>query len=79
MEIVRQFPQFTGENEAAVMGWMRRLVGQRLADLGRYHCRGKRAGDAMALPLDVDSDTRGSTRRGACAAARQVGSEPDEP
>jgi RNA polymerase sigma-70 factor (ECF subfamily) len=62
VEIVRQFPKFTGENEVAVMGWMQRLVSQRLADLGRYHFRVKRAGDAMALPLDVDPETRGLSR-----------------
>jgi RNA polymerase sigma-70 factor (ECF subfamily) len=54
VEVVRQFPQFNGETEAAVLGWMRRLVGQRLVDLGRYHFRAKRAGDAMALRLDAD-------------------------
>ena len=52
VEVIRQFPQFTGETEAAVMGWMRRLIGQKLADLGRYHRRVKRAGDATALQLD---------------------------
>jgi RNA polymerase sigma-70 factor, ECF subfamily len=52
VEVVRQFPQFTGATEAAVMGWMRRLVGQRLADLGRYHRRAKRAGNAIVLHLD---------------------------
>ena len=44
VEVVRQFPQFTGQNEAALVGWLRRLVGQKLADLGRYHSRAKRAG-----------------------------------
>jgi RNA polymerase sigma-70 factor (subfamily 1) len=53
VEVVRQFPRFTGQNDAAVVGWLRRLVGQKLADLGRYHCRAKRVGNAMALPLDV--------------------------
>lgn len=53
VEVVRQFPQFTGENEAALVGWLRRLVGQKLADLGRYHSRIKRTGDATALPLDA--------------------------
>lgn len=52
VEVVRQFPQFTGQNEAALVGWLRRLVGQKLADLGRYHSRAKRAGAATALPLD---------------------------
>lgn len=53
LEVVRQFPQFTGQTEAALVGWLRRLVGQKLADLGRYHSRAKRAGDAGALPLDA--------------------------
>src|SRR5271167_2819512 len=52
VEVVRQFPQFTGESEAALVGWLRRLVGQKLADLGRYHSRAKRAGASSALPLD---------------------------
>jgi RNA polymerase sigma-70 factor (ECF subfamily) len=53
VEIVRQFPQFTGQTEAALVGWLRRLVGQKLADLARYHSRAKRAGDATALHLDA--------------------------
>lgn len=53
VEVVRQFPQFTGQNEAALVGWLRRLVAQKLADLGRYHSRAKRAGGATALPLDA--------------------------
>jgi RNA polymerase sigma-70 factor (ECF subfamily) len=53
VEVVRQFPQFTGQNEAALVGWLRRLVGQKLADLGRYHSRAKRAAGASALPLDA--------------------------
>lgn len=52
VEVVRQFPQFTGHNEAALVGWMRRLVSQKLADLGRYHNRAKRAGGVAPLPLD---------------------------
>lgn len=52
VEVVRQFPQFTGQNEAALVGWLRRLVGQKLADLGRYHSRAKRAAGGAALPLD---------------------------
>ena len=52
VEVVRQFPQFTGQNEAALVGWLRRLVGQKLADLGRYHSRAKRAGASTALPLE---------------------------
>src|SRR6516162_6782180 len=53
VEVVRQFPQFTGQSEAALVGWLRRLVGQKLADLGRYHSRAKRAAGASALPLDA--------------------------
>ena len=80
VEIVRQFPKFTGENEAAVMGWMQRLVSQRLADLGRYHRRVKRAGDAMAvMPLDVDPRDSILIPRGEWAVARQAGPEPDQP
>ena len=52
VEVVRQFPQFTGQNEAALVGWLRRLVGQKLADLGRYHSRAKRAAGGAALALD---------------------------
>jgi RNA polymerase sigma-70 factor (subfamily 1) len=59
VEVVRQFPQFNGETEAAVLGWLRRLVGQRLADLGRYHGRAKRAGDAMALKIDAAPERGG--------------------
>ncbi len=53
VEVVRQFPQFTGQNEAALVGWLRRLVGQKLADLGRYHNRAKRAAGGAAVPLDA--------------------------
>src|SRR3954462_15867371 len=42
VEVVKQFPQFTGQNEAAPVGWLRRLVSQKLADLARYHNRAKR-------------------------------------
>jgi RNA polymerase sigma-70 factor (ECF subfamily) len=59
VEVVRQFPQFTGQSEAALVGWLRRLVGQKLADLGRYHSRAKRAGEATALPLDAGLDGGG--------------------
>jgi RNA polymerase sigma-70 factor (ECF subfamily) len=53
VEVVRQFPQFTGQSEAALVGWLRRLVGQKLADLGRYHSRAKRSGGVSPLPLDA--------------------------
>lgn len=56
VEVVRQFPQFTGQSEPALVGWLRRLVSQKLADLGRYHSRAKRAGDGAALPLDAAWD-----------------------
>jgi RNA polymerase sigma-70 factor (subfamily 1) len=65
VEVVRQFPQFTGQNEAALVGWLRRLVGQKLADLGRYHSRAKRAGASTALPLEgVASDAVTGLRTG---------------
>ena len=64
VEVVRQFPQFTGQNEAALLGWLRRLVGQKLADLGRYHSRAKRAGGAMAVPLDASPDAANGRRSG---------------
>src|SRR5690242_9861626 len=56
VEVVRQFPQFTGQNEAALVGWLRRLVGQKLADLGRYHSRSKRTGGGLTFPLDAPFD-----------------------
>ncbi len=64
VEVVRQFPQFTGQSEAALLGWLRRLVGQKLADLGRYHSRAKRAGGATAMPLDAPPDAAGRARGG---------------
>ncbi len=65
VEVVRQFPQFTGQNEAALVGWLRRLVGQKLADLGRYHSRAKRAGASTALPLEgAATDAAGGFRPG---------------
>jgi RNA polymerase sigma-70 factor, ECF subfamily len=59
VEVVRQFPQFTGQNEAALVGWLRRLVGQKLADLGRYHSRAKRSAGGPAVPLDAPWDAGG--------------------
>ena len=53
VEVVRQFPQFTGQNEAALVGWLRRLVGQKLADLARYHNRAKRSSGGPIMPLDA--------------------------
>ncbi len=59
VEVVRQFPQFTGQNEAALVGWLRRLVGQKLADLGRYHSRAKRSGGSPDVALDAAWDPGG--------------------
>lgn len=64
VEVVRQFPQFTGQDEAALVGWLRRLVGQKLADLGRYHSRAKRAAGNAALPLDAPWDAGGAADSG---------------
>jgi RNA polymerase sigma-70 factor (ECF subfamily) len=61
VEVVRQFPQFTGQNEAALVGWLRRLVGQKLADLGRYHNRAKRSAGGADVPLDAPLDQGGSS------------------
>ena len=59
VEVVRQFPQFTGQNEAALVGWLRRLVGQKLADLGRYHSRAKRSSGGADVPLDAPFESGG--------------------
>lgn len=56
VEVVKQFPQFTGQNETALVGWLRRLVSQKLVDLARYHGRVKRAGDATSYALDAPYD-----------------------
>ncbi len=53
IEVIRQFPQFTGQTEAALVGWLRRLVSQKLVDLSRYHSRVKRGAGQSALPLDA--------------------------
>src|ERR1700689_3656589 len=50
VEVVRQFPQFTGQNEAALVGWLRRLVRPKLAAPGRYHSRAKRSGAGPGAP-----------------------------
>src|SRR3954452_5992429 len=59
VEVIKQFPQFTGQTEAALVGWLRRLVGQKLADLGRYHSRAKRSGGGPDVPLDAAWDLPG--------------------
>jgi RNA polymerase sigma-70 factor (ECF subfamily) len=61
VEVVRQFPQFTGQNEAALVGWLRRLVSQKLADLGRYHSRIKRGAGDAAVPLDAPWEIGGQS------------------
>jgi RNA polymerase sigma-70 factor (ECF subfamily) len=53
VEVVRQFPRFPGQTEVALAGWLRYLVGQKLADLGRHHGRAKRGGDGRTRPLDI--------------------------
>lgn len=70
VEVVRQFPQFTGQTEAALVGWLRRLVAQKLADLGRYHSRAKRAGETGALPLDAPWDLGGGGDSNTSAGGR---------
>ena len=82
VEVVRQFPQFTGQNEAALVGWLRRLVGQKLADLGRYHSRAKRAGASTAAAArrrGARRRRRVPARRGERPAARHAGPLPDQP
>jgi RNA polymerase sigma-70 factor, ECF subfamily len=70
VEVVRQFPQFTGQNEAALVGWLRRLVSQKLADLGRYHSRAKRAAAGAALPLDAAWEPAGTGEAGGGQGAK---------
>jgi RNA polymerase sigma-70 factor (ECF subfamily) len=64
VEVVRQFPQFTGQNEAALVGWLRRLVAQKLADLGRYHSRAKRGGGEHEMALDAPWGAEGGPNAG---------------
>jgi RNA polymerase sigma-70 factor (ECF subfamily) len=52
VDVVRHFHSFTGEDEAALAGWFRYLVRQKLADLGRYHGRAKRGAGGADVPLD---------------------------
>ncbi len=62
VEVVRQFPSFTGENETALLGWMRRLIAQKLADLGRFHKRLKRGGGVFPVSLDHELDFSSSRK-----------------
>ncbi|MFM7132444.1 MAG: sigma-70 family RNA polymerase sigma factor [bacterium] len=59
IEVIRQFPAFTGNDEIALVGWLRRLIAQKLADLGRYHSRVKRGGGEAVWPLDANLATFG--------------------
>jgi RNA polymerase sigma-70 factor (ECF subfamily) len=70
VEVIRQFPQFTGQNEAALVGWLRRLVGQKLADLARYHNRVKRSAGGPAVPLDAPWNVEGNPEGGGHGGAR---------
>ena len=45
-------------------GWLRRLVGQKLADLGRYHSPGEALGGAPDVPLDAAIDAGGAADAG---------------
>jgi RNA polymerase sigma-70 factor (ECF subfamily) len=75
VEVVRQFPKFTGQDEAALVGWLRRLVGQKLVDLARHHNRVKRGAGILPLSLDAVWDyARGDDR-----ADRTPGSRSDNP
>jgi RNA polymerase sigma-70 factor (ECF subfamily) len=53
VEVVRQFPRFTGQTEGALTGWLRHLMGEKLADLGRYNGRAKRGGGVVPVALDA--------------------------
>jgi len=70
VEVVRQFPQFTGQNEAALVGWLRRLVGQKLADLARYHNRAKRSAGGPLMPLDAPLGIDGGGEPGQAGGGR---------
>src|SRR3982750_3048123 len=78
VEVVRQFPQFTGQNEAALVGWLRRLVGQKLADLARYHNRAKRSSGGPVMPLDAPwgLEGGGGPEPGRGGGARSTSSPP---
>ena len=70
IEVIRQFPAFTGQDEVALVGWLRRLIAQKLADLGRYHSRVKRGGGDAPYPLDAPL---GGGQFGALAFGAQPG------
>jgi RNA polymerase sigma-70 factor (ECF subfamily) len=65
VEVVRQFPQFTGDTERALACWLRRLVGRKLIDLVRYHNRVKRGAGGLPVSLHmqhVDGSNGGAGR-----------------
>lgn len=73
IEVIRQFPAFTGQDEIALVGWLRRLIAQKLADLGRFHSRVKRGGGEAPWPLDAPLTTGNAPlQAGADAATRSA-------
>lgn len=79
VEVVKQFPQFTGQTEAALVGWLRRLVGQKLADLGRYHGRVKRGARQSPISLDRANDPMGLAQSSARGLADYLASSQTNP
>jgi RNA polymerase sigma-70 factor (ECF subfamily) len=72
VEVVRQFPRFTGETEGALAGWLRRLMSEKLADLGRYNRRAKRGGGIAPLALDAPREIGGEDEPGGTFEVRIV-------
>jgi RNA polymerase sigma-70 factor (ECF subfamily) len=72
LEVVRQFPRFTGETEGALTGWLRRLVSEKLADLGRYNGRAKRGGGVLPLALDAPREIGPADDLGAYTEVRMI-------
>jgi RNA polymerase sigma-70 factor (ECF subfamily) len=70
VEVVRQFPRFTGQSEGALIGWLRRLVGEKLADLARYNGRVKRGGGVNHVALDASPNLAGGDEAGPGPEAR---------
>lgn len=73
IEVIRQFPAFTGQDEVALVGWLRRLIAQKLADLARYHNRVKRGGGDAPYPIDAPmAGPMGALEFGAQAGGRSA-------
>lgn len=53
VEVVRQFARFPGTTGTEFARWLRRLVGQKIADLGRHHHSIKRGGGKMPISIDA--------------------------